>query len=408
VHRILQPLRIMRLLILIFLFFPSSVFAQFGIWPQGNMLAFVFANTNDPIIGKSCNMDFYNVTNELPIIAKAANLNLEMHSFSGERFSFDELERTLSNLKPQGLSTTIFLYIATHGMRLPGDTTELPNIKLPRKGIPYINAAEVHKFIKSRIQNQLMITIIDACNNQMNLSKQYVEVISRNYSHDFSGIITNREIQFYRQLFRWTKGDLIVTSSQPNFNAVGTNNGGVFTNCLLESLEYFSDAKPDAKWGDVLAQAKSLTEKETEELSKQDPTIIPHFPVWQDGLKPNYPQFGYGRRNPDEPTVWVSCMTKKLSPEERKQRGITDSLLVKVAIAATGYPTIYIVEILKEVNFQIRKQERGSDKFELISLKGTNPQCNFCQEFTTNVRFVIKAEIVYKNDTKSVLDVMYY
>jgi hypothetical protein len=388
-------------------------FSQFPFGPRGNMVAFVFANTNDATIGRSCASDYFNVTTLLPTIARAANLKLELHSFTGERFSVDELERVITDKKITA-ATTIFLYVSTHGGRLKTDTSQFPLINLPSNGKPYISSGNFHEMIKNRIQNQSMITIIDACNNEVDLPKGYIQLFTKNFTHDFSAVITNRQMAFYSRLFRFIKGDLIVTSSQKNVSSLGTDEGGLFTNCFLKSLVNFSKKKDETSWRDVLEYARKETLNETKKISTFDSSVTPHYPIWSQSLAPYRTYFGYARVNPDEPIKKIVCRSRTLTKEEQTQRHTTDTLLVLANLANHNYPGHMVFESVKEVKYYVLKRNTKDKKVYIETIINSNatqhinPGCIFCQEFTANEGYLVKAILVYKDGSTSEVDVMDY
>jgi len=233
----------------------------------------IFANTNDPDIGISCDKDKESVSVNLKTIASVLNYQVETKIYDGNNFSKRNLEDVMNNLQCNK-DDIVFFYFSGHGGRAKNDDNKWPQMNFNKAG-QYVDDYYVPLDIVNNIIRQhdprLSIVIGDCCNNYANISPK---VIMRGQT-----VVDDEETpnQVINKLFKDIKGNIIVSSSkQGEYSYSDSEKGGFFSSNYLLSFSKALNKEISGDWETVLETAKELTYKETE---RQVTTQTPQYEI---------------------------------------------------------------------------------------------------------------------------------
>ena len=231
-----------------------------------NIHAILFADTQDPNVGKCDLQDFNNISVEISTIASATRMKLKRYYYKDSQCSTSNLVSVLNNLRTEADDVIIFYYTG-HGTRSTGDSSEFPQMCLgshdQSKFYPLEN-------VLKRLYDQparLKIVLGDCCNDYN------ARVSPKNFVSNSKTVLSKNPVSVYCNLFKNNKGFLISSGSQKGETsaALSTNDGkplgGAFTLCLLTTLQQYASNGMEATWEDVMSE----TQKSTYEWRKHTP-----------------------------------------------------------------------------------------------------------------------------------------
>ena len=236
-------------------------------FPQA-LHAIVFADTNDPNIGKCDKQDYINMTMEMSTIASATGLRLEKYFYSGTDCSKSSLMAVLDRLQTSPDDVVLFYY-SGHGTRSVQDKSAYPQMCLgSRRDSEFVPLEYVLQRLNG-LPARLKIVFGDCCNSVA------PGVTSKEQSSKGFTVLSKNPVDAYTNLFMNYKGSIIATGSQKGENSItlayndGSPAGGAFTVFFLSSLQLVVSRGLDADWKDIL----DLVQTRTKNSAKHTPVF---------------------------------------------------------------------------------------------------------------------------------------
>jgi hypothetical protein len=125
------------------------------------------ANTLDPYIGATTQIDMANIVNTFTKLAEDMNMEIQVQKIMGSDLSVKSVEAALTNLRPSPIDIVIFYY-SGHGFRFSDDKSLYPRISLRLDGVADLgkNNIGVEAIYKMLLKKKARVTlcISDCCN----------------------------------------------------------------------------------------------------------------------------------------------------------------------------------------------------------------------------------------------------
>lgn len=223
---------------------------------SGKIYAIVMGATQDPDIGKSCDMDLDRFENELATLSSLLEMELvPTIRFDGNNCDRPHLEQGINQLKSCNREDIVFFYYSGHGMRAMNDKTKWPqlcmNYKDQRNWVP---AHEVISKI-SVLPSHLKLILTDCCNAKATWVSAKSKIYARGASNVSEINYSNLEKLFIRQ-----NGCLIATGCQVGESSLCNNIvGGFFTLSFWESIDAAATGEIKPTWDEVFKTTVALT-----------------------------------------------------------------------------------------------------------------------------------------------------
>jgi len=233
-------------------------------------------NTDIADIGQSCAVDQRAMELEFREISKAIGIPFEQHIINGQKFTKENTEQTIANLKV-GKNDIVVFYYSGHGFRWSNQSDQYPQLDM--RYSDYTPLSEKTALPLSAVYNSIVakggrlnVVMSDCCNSD----------IGRNQitSHTFMAgrSFQGAEIDKLRKLFLNSSGNLIFTGSSPGEYAWCNVNGGFFTLSFIQALKeevgYMRSEAPN--WNHLIQQ----TLRSTQYKSKSCNGCKPQNPVF--------------------------------------------------------------------------------------------------------------------------------
>ncbi len=215
----------------------------------GDLISVIVADTWDENIGDSTAIDLKKMQVTMTKIARNTNMKLRQVTLSDNETLPSRMLRTLEKLTVKKDDVLIF-YFSGHGYRTASKGDSLwPNLyfSIPDEGVEYERVVSLLQKKKPR----LLITIADACNNELRESK--APLLARTLL--MQGEVEKNVKANYSHLFLETKGMIRITGAEAGGFAWGTRNGGLFTNAFIKSFDRAVTSSSPADWGSILDYA---------------------------------------------------------------------------------------------------------------------------------------------------------
>jgi len=217
-------------------------------------------------IAESCNKDFENVKSNLTAIAYDLNIPIKVYDVE---FNANDSKDFIKNFSC-GTNDIVFYYYSGHGFRYDDQDVVWPYMNVCKNNSePDENCALSLNWVFQEIEKKgprLTIAIGDCCNDLVGINEPKM-MLSRNLTFR-----SQHEPEGYKKLFFETKGVIVASGSIPGQYSLGTIDGGIYTNSLIEVLKN-SRENPSASWKLILAKAVNITEANSNKEQK------PHFMV---------------------------------------------------------------------------------------------------------------------------------
>lgn len=212
--------------------------------------AIIVADTRSDM-GSITMPDVKQLQKELRSVAKHTKVNLKETVFSGPTFNRVAFKAFLQGLSFESSDTVVFYY-SGHGYRTVTKDSPLPYLAFDfnRSGVDL-------QWVVHTIWNknpQFALIMADCCNN-------YVEAGFRMHTKNIRINLHNipPTPEGYKRLFAQAKGCVVMCSSSEGEFSYGSPYGGLFTQCLLSSMNK-EIAKPTPSWKSLFLRASSYLE----------------------------------------------------------------------------------------------------------------------------------------------------
>jgi hypothetical protein len=240
---------------------------------QHNVHAFLFCKTLDRKIGKSVQVNFFNVSEKLLTIANALKYGYKDHYLINNDYNIKKVDSVISNT-PIDNDDLVFLYFSTHGGIARTDTSLFPRLDVPDSII-----ASFKEHMALLMKNpKFLITIIEACSGYIETTPQEDFVFRQGIGNEPVISTSPDAVANIEELFS-VPCKIIITAGQPGKDTWGTRNGSMFTNSFLQALTYYINLPANKRdlvyWDNILEQAKQNT------IQMTSTTKGPYYPVWQ-------------------------------------------------------------------------------------------------------------------------------
>ena len=241
-----------KLLVIIFVFFVAiqTTKAQY-------LYGIVADNTNEAIIGKSCELDMVHLAATLNTIAKSIGLTPRIKVISRSNFMFENVQKEIDQLQCTD-QDIVFFYYSGHGENPAGSA--YPALLF---GDGKYKLEILHTQLKQK-GARLCISIGDCCNT---INTQSVQ------NRGFIVVPSDKDsLNNYRNLFLVPEGDIIVSASSKGQAANGNDEiGGYFTHEFLIALNCAVNYSTELSWNTILNDTRTRLNKYTFKAGKQVP-----------------------------------------------------------------------------------------------------------------------------------------
>ena len=247
----------------------------FNIVQAQKLHGIIFANTNDPNIRDGCSADYYNMKDEFTRITNGTSLTLNPYFYRDNRFTKSKFTSVIKNLNVS-YNDIIICYITTHGQRSPSSDSKFPDVLFNNSSNQY-QAESVHNYlVKTYYKAKLIITIIDACNSKT--VRDYKSQTISKGTRKCKTCPTVQEKIAYKQLFTQSKGNIILSSSEPGRPSVSRPDGSAFTTSLLHAIS--QEVKDgSASWREIVKSTRLKTYNSTKNGKYKDGSPTYHTPI---------------------------------------------------------------------------------------------------------------------------------
>jgi hypothetical protein len=217
-------------------------------------------------IAESCKKDFdnikkfiTNVTNDLKIPLKV--YDVEFYAAKSKKFITD------FKCSPNDI---VFFYYSGHGYRYNDQDVVWPFLNVCKSENDQIDQCAlslnwVYKEIEKK-NPRLTISLGDCCNSLIGINEPKMQ-LSRDIKYK-----SQHAPEGYKNLFLETKGTIVASGSIPGQYSLGTEDGGIFSNSLIEVL---TNSRENSSVNWKLVMAKATTDAESNSKKEQKP----HFMV---------------------------------------------------------------------------------------------------------------------------------
>ncbi|PKQ68882.1 caspase family protein [Raineya orbicola] len=202
---------------------------------KSKMHLLLVINTDIGDIGQSCAVDQKAMEVEFREIAKAVGMPFEKYIINGEKFTRDNVERTIKSMQV-GNNDVVIFYYSGHGFRWSNQTDKYPQLDMryseytpltEKTSLPLSAAA---KAITDK-GGRLNIILSDCCNSDIGRNQMTSTTFMA--SRSFQGA----EIQKLKKLFIDSRGSIMITGSSPGEYSWCNINGGFFTLSFIQALK---------------------------------------------------------------------------------------------------------------------------------------------------------------------------
>lgn len=340
--------------------------------------AFIFANTNDRNIGKACREDLTNIAKQTQVISDAIGYEFDQNTFDGAKFDINSLNDLMHGAKIKD-SDIVFLYFTSHGARTNSDTSIFPNVLFPGLKEKYVNGESVHEAFKRKFHMKLLITMIDACDSFANIPQSQLVFFKESYQHQFPTMLRLNQVLFYKRLFKYINGDIIMTSSQKGATSYCTTEGSVFTNEFIRTMEHFSNIylgldQPTPTWKSFFNALQSSTKAKSLYISYQQGDTTARYPVWKNSTG-----------QPDMPAYFIEGFSEIVIYTQQSSIGVT----------RIGQFPENLAREIEAVTYFIKDTAKRSE----MVLNGIAKN-DFRVEYTIEKDVLVYAEIKFKDGRK--------
>lgn len=228
-------------------------------------------NTEIPDIGQSCAVDQRVMETEFREIAKAIGLPFQKYVINGDKFTKENAEKTIRNLKVSKNDVVLFYY-SGHGFRWSNQTDRYPQLDMryseytPLGEETALALSDVSKMITAK-GARLNIILSDCCNSDVGRNQMTSTTFMA--SRAFQGA----EIEKLKTLFLKSSGTMTIAGSGPGEYAWCSVNGGFFTlsfiQALKEEIGYMRNDAPS--WEHIAKNAVKSTQYKSKSCSNCKP-----------------------------------------------------------------------------------------------------------------------------------------
>lgn len=227
----------------------------------------IAANTNDPIIGSTCEEDRKATESTFSDLAEFLGIKLVAKSIYGKEYSKQNVETAINSLNPSPKDIVVFYYTG-HGFSMQ-DTYEYPHIALNGKAFESakansLNMEEIFARIKSK-GARFNFVFSDCCNTPIETASAIMPAsVARTRNSQIGWDIDNCKALFMNP----KPTSILATAAARNEMSCGISSGGLFTSSMRSSLiDFFSKFHNNVTWSQLLTEAKNDTIKRAEKTA---------------------------------------------------------------------------------------------------------------------------------------------
>ncbi|WP_448529792.1 caspase family protein [Raineya sp.] len=227
---------------------------------KSKMHLLLVINTDIGDIGQSCAVDQRAMEVEFREIAKAVGMPFEKYIINGEKFTRDNVERTIKSMQV-GANDVVIFYYSGHGFRWSNQTDRYPQLDMryseytpltEKTSLPLSAAAQAITDKGGRLN----LILSDCCNSDIGRNQMTSTTFMA--SRSFQGA----EVEKLKKLFVSSRGTIMITGSSPGEYSWCNINGGFFTlsfiQALKEEIGYMRTGEPS--WEHIAENAVKSTQ----------------------------------------------------------------------------------------------------------------------------------------------------
>lgn len=226
----------------------------------------LFLDTDDVSLGNSILITEAQVTGFVEKVTKHSEMKSKVTLVKGKSLSTEMLDSTISQIKV-GDKDIIFFYFAGHGWN--NSESEFPMLKMGGEGVTEENSRGLQEIYLRLLEKKPRMTLVfaEACNG----SKSFKQKITPGGEADH--IIYNMSSNKVRQLFRQTKANILMSSSQRGQLSYSNSFGGYFSNTFYKTFEKMTAKEflEEPTWEDILGEIQEGTRQLSKD--KQNPIM---------------------------------------------------------------------------------------------------------------------------------------
>lgn len=228
-------------------------FASFALGNAQKLHTIIFADTNDPKIGKGQQIDVNLFLDFSATTASALGLIdpascPEPLVYTGFECNRTNLDKVLNDYTYEPNDIVLFGYFG-HGARKSTDTSEFPRMCLASNKISDFFPLEDVKNTLLKKGAGFVFVIGDCCNNYIQMTKSRSVVNAQDPS-----VLNAKDVEFYKKLFL-KKGSVIAAGCQKGeYSWTNSVDGSFFTNSLMNMLDAYIEENPSEPSWDILMQ----------------------------------------------------------------------------------------------------------------------------------------------------------
>jgi len=216
-------------------------------------------NTLDSIIGVSTQRDLANIVSTFTLLAKDANMDIQVRKVGDNNLSKESVELALEGLHPSPIDIVVF-YFSGHGFRYAKDVSPYPrmSVRLNREADLSKNNLGLEDVYKILLKKKAKVTLVlaDCCNNEIDAVVPSGPTFVKTKAPNGEPVLN---MTLFKKLFFPSKAASMLIASADKYQlAVGNPNlGGYFTNSFTEELrKVLYETKSNVTWLSILASTK--------------------------------------------------------------------------------------------------------------------------------------------------------
>lgn len=226
--------------------------------------AFIVAasHDHDKDLQRAININLEEFANEIKLIGQNTDLSIKLYDYTEGNFNSESLRNTISNFYCSPNDIIMFYYVG-HGFRFKNQSDKWPvlavsydintNEDLINYGVPF-------KFIVDNLRSKnsrLLISIAECCN----LESGYHMPIDHDDKGQISLSFAIRQKERFQELYEYSRGEIIVSSSKPGETSKGnTTHGAYFSNAFMEIHKELTSISNNASWNDLIEKSFERTQ----------------------------------------------------------------------------------------------------------------------------------------------------
>jgi hypothetical protein len=247
--------------------FLSLLFAPLSAYSEQSIKALIACDTLSEL-KFSTRRDFIHVRSILREVSVQTGLRLNINSLLGPSLSSENVQSWVQSVEREA-PDVVFFYYSGHGSRSESATIPWPCLFFPQ-AFERFRSADLCARLRT-LRSRLVIVILDCCNTPTtSLPPTLPDLIPK-------GIQRKIPLPGLTSLFLDTQGIIIAAGATPGEDSFALENGGLFTNSLIQAIHVESSAT-NVSWDSIFNLTSLLCSPTQRPFSSLQISPVRHGP----------------------------------------------------------------------------------------------------------------------------------